>query len=63
MLKSTKVSEHMSTDLVILDPEMDILRAVHKLIKNNISGAPVVNATTFSMSPRHLSMAGFTVTR
>ena len=44
MLKSIKVSEHMSTDLVILDPEMDILRAVHNLIKNNISGAPVVNA-------------------
>lgn len=44
MLKSIQVSQHMSTDLFILDPEMDILRAVHLLIKSNYSGAPVVDA-------------------
>lgn len=43
MLKSVLVSDHMSTDLVTLDPDMDILRAAHKLIRNNISGAPVVD--------------------
>ena len=34
----------MTTDLVILDPDMDILQAVHRLIRNNIAGAPVVTA-------------------
>lgn len=34
----------MTTDLVILDPDMDILQAVHKLIRNNIAGAPVATA-------------------
>lgn len=43
MLKSVLVRDHMSTDLVTLDPDMDILRAAHKLIRHNISGAPVVD--------------------
>lgn len=43
MLKSVLVRDHMSTDLVTLDPDMDVLRAAHKLIRNNISGAPVVD--------------------
>ena len=43
MLRSVLVRDHMSTDLVTLDPGMDILRAAHKLIRNNISGAPVVD--------------------
>jgi CBS domain-containing protein len=34
----------MSTDLITLDQNMDILRAAHKLIRNGISGAPVVDA-------------------
>jgi len=45
MLKSVLVRDHMSTDLVTLDPDMDILRAAHKLIRHNISGAPVVDKT------------------
>jgi len=45
MLKSVLVRDHMSTDLITLDPEMDILRAAHTLIRNNISGAPVVDKT------------------
>ena len=44
MLKSVLVRDHMTADLIILNPEMDILQAVHTLIRNNISGAPVVNA-------------------
>ncbi len=43
MLISVLVRDHMSTDLVTLDPDMDILRAAHKLIRNGISGAPVVD--------------------
>ncbi len=43
MLKSVLVRDHMTTRLVTLDPDMDILRAVHTLIRNNISGAPVVD--------------------
>jgi CBS domain-containing protein len=42
MLKSMLVRDYMSTKLVTLDPDMDILRAVHELIRNNISGAPVL---------------------
>lgn len=43
MLKSVLVKDHMSTDLVTLGPEMDILEATHTLIRNDISGAPVVD--------------------
>jgi len=43
MLKSVLVQDHMSTRLITLDPDMDILRAAHTLIKNVISGAPVVD--------------------
>ena len=43
MLKSVLIKDHMSTRLVTLDPDMDILRAVHLLIANVISGAPVVD--------------------
>ena len=43
MLNSVKVEDHMSFMLVTLDPGMDILRAVHTLITNVISGAPVVD--------------------
>ena len=38
------VREFMSTDIVTLDPKMDVLRAVHILLKHKISGAPVVEA-------------------
>lgn len=43
MLMSVQVKDHMSTDLVTISEDMDILRAAHKLIRNNISGAPVVD--------------------
>ena len=38
------VREFMSTDVVTLRPEMDVLAAVHVLIRHKISGAPVVDA-------------------
>ena len=45
MLRSVLVRDHMSTDLLTLDPDMDILRAAHTLIRNDVSGAPVVDKT------------------
>jgi len=43
MLKSVQIKDHMSTRLVTLDPDMDILRAISTLIKGVIAGAPVVD--------------------
>jgi len=43
MLKSVQIKDHMSTRLVTLDPDMDILRAVNALINGVIAGAPVVD--------------------
>ena len=43
MLKSVLIKDHMSTRLVTLDPDMDILRAVNALINGVIAGAPVVD--------------------
>jgi CBS domain-containing protein len=37
------VGDHMSTRLVTLSPDMEILRAVHVLVENRVSGAPVVD--------------------
>jgi len=43
MIKRPKVMDYMATDLVTLSPEMEILHAVGILLKNDISGAPVVD--------------------
>ncbi|MDT8319304.1 MAG: CBS domain-containing protein [Xanthomonadales bacterium] len=43
MTRSMLVRDHMSKHVVTLHPEMDILRAVHTLIKADISGAPVLD--------------------
>jgi len=43
MTRSMLVKDHMSKNVVTLDPEMDILRAGHTLINNDISGAPVLD--------------------
>jgi len=45
MMKSVLIKDHMSTRLVTLDPDMDILRAVNTLITNVIAGAPVVDGS------------------
>lgn len=37
------VREIMTTDVVVLKPEMDVLRALHVLLRHKISGAPVVD--------------------
>ncbi len=45
MLESIKVRDAMAAELVTLAPEMDILRAVHTLLKHDIASAPVVDET------------------
>ena len=43
MLKSVKVRDYMASGLVVLHPEMEILRAIHLFIEHRISGAPVTD--------------------
>lgn len=43
MLKSVKVRDYMAANLVMLSPDMEILRAIHTLVEHRISGAPVVD--------------------
>ncbi|MDJ0907058.1 MAG: CBS domain-containing protein [Woeseiaceae bacterium] len=38
------IREFMTTDIVTLKPDMDVLQAVHVLLRHKISGAPVVDA-------------------
>ncbi len=38
------IREFMTTDIVTLKPDMDVLQAVHILLRHKISGAPVVDA-------------------
>lgn len=38
------VRDFMTTDIVTLKPDMDVLQAVHILLRHNISGAPVVDS-------------------
>jgi len=42
-LQAVRVRDHMTTRLVTLPPDMEITRAVHLLIRNDMSGAPVVD--------------------
>ena len=44
MLKSVKVRDYMAANLVVLQPEMEILRAIHLFVQNRISGAPVTDS-------------------
>jgi CBS domain-containing protein len=43
MLKSIAVKDYMSANLVTFTADMDVLTAIHKLLENGISGAPVVD--------------------
>ena len=38
------VRQFMTTDIITLDPEMDVLQAIHILLRQGISGAPVVDS-------------------
>ena len=43
MLSSISVRDYMAANLITLSPDTDILQAIHQLIINRISGAPVVD--------------------
>ena len=43
MPQSAKVREYMAASLVTFTPEMEIMDAIDALIRNRISGAPVVD--------------------
>ena len=43
MLRSVFVKDHMSQNVITLPADMEILRAAHELIRNDISGAPVLD--------------------
>lgn len=43
MLASIKVKEYMGRTKITFTPEMDVLRAIHILIEQKISGAPVID--------------------
>ena len=44
MTRRPKIRDYMAANLVTLPPEMEILRAMEILLKERISGAPVVDA-------------------
>ena len=43
MLQSVKIKDYMSANLTTFAPDMDVMQAVTQLIRNRISGAPVVD--------------------
>lgn len=43
MLQSLLVKDYMSGDPLAFSPEMDVLDAIHKLIKHELTGAPVID--------------------
>ncbi len=43
MLHSIAVKDYMSASLVTFTPDMNVLSAIHAMIQNRISGAPVVD--------------------
>jgi CBS domain-containing protein len=43
MLHKFFVKNYMAQHLITLEPDMEILHAVHKLIEHDISGAPVID--------------------
>jgi CBS domain-containing protein len=44
-LKSGAVKDYMARTLITFTPDMDVLEAVHQLVKHRIAGAPVVDET------------------
>ncbi|OMH33955.1 CBS domain-containing protein [Motiliproteus sp. MSK22-1] len=43
MLRSVKVQDYMSTQLITFKPETDLFQAINIFTEHNISGAPVVD--------------------
>lgn len=51
MIASLKVKDYMAVNKCTFSPDMDILRAIHKMLESRISGAPVLD--------QHGNMIGF----
>jgi len=45
MLRKIRVRDYMTQSLVVLKPDMDVLDAIHALVSNGITGAPVLDQT------------------
>jgi CBS domain-containing protein len=43
MLRSLLVKDHMTADHLALSPAMDVLDAIHQLLRHELSGAPVTD--------------------
>ncbi len=43
MIASLKVKDYMVANKCTFTPDMDILRAIHKMLESRISGAPVID--------------------
>lgn len=43
-LETVRVRDYMSAELLTFTPEMEVMNAVHQLVKTGHSGAPVVDA-------------------
>jgi CBS domain-containing protein len=43
MIQPIEVKDYMSASLVTFSPDMDVMNAIDVLVKNRISGAPVVD--------------------
>lgn len=43
MLKAVSVKDYMTASVITLPPDMDVLKAIHILLENGISGAPVLD--------------------
>jgi CBS domain-containing protein len=41
--KFEPITKYMATDLITFTPETDVIEAIRTFLKNNISGAPVLN--------------------
>lgn len=42
-IQSIAIKDYMSSSLIMFTPEMEIFKAIQVLVKNRISGAPVIN--------------------
>jgi len=45
VLSGRKASDFMSTDLVLLTPDMDVNHAIGLMVEHNVSGGPVIGAS------------------
>lgn len=44
MKTANRIRDHMATEMVTVTPDTEIMRAVHLLVQNDISGMPVIDS-------------------